>query len=320
MSMVKVSDIFEVRYGHSLELNRLTTVERREGIAFVSRRMGSNGISAYVAPIAGVEPAPPGELSCALGGNGVLSTFLQSEPYYTGRDVARLIPKVTLGSQQLLFYCMCIWENRYRYSYGRQANRTLRDIPVPAIRAIPTYVKNVRLDALEGFEKPGSEQELPALDVATWKSFALSELFDLKKGKRLTKADLQPGSTPFISALDSNNGLRQYVSAVPLHPANVITVNYNGNGVAEAYFQPKPFWASDDVNVLYPKFALDLPIAMFICTLIRAEKYRFSYGRKWGLERMKVSTIKLPVLPNGRPDLKLMRRFVETLPFSSQLN
>ena len=44
---------------------------------------------------------------------------------------------------------------------------------------------------------------------------------------------MKPGDTPFISAIDSNNGLRQRVSAKPMHPANVITVNYNGNGVAE---------------------------------------------------------------------------------------
>src|SRR5580704_10534820 len=105
--MAKVSDLFEVRYGHSLELNRLKTVPRMEGVAFVSRKMGDNGVSAYVAPIAGAEPAPPGELSCALGGNGVLSTFLQQEHFYTGRDVARLIPKSKLSPQQLLFYCMC---------------------------------------------------------------------------------------------------------------------------------------------------------------------------------------------------------------------
>jgi hypothetical protein len=319
--MLKVSDIFDVRYGHSLELNRLQTVPRGgDGIAFVSRKMGDNGVSAYVAPIAGLEPAPAGELSCALGGNGVLSTFLQPEPWYCGRDVARLIPKTELSAQQKLFYCLCIWANRFRYSYGRQANRTLRNIPLPALDTIPEYVTKMSVDTLSGFERSESADPPSKLDVAKWKPFTLSDLFDLKKGKRLTKADMTPGPTPFISALDSNNGLRQYVSVEPMHPANVITVNYNGNGVAEAYFQPRPFWASDDVNVLYPKTPLDLPTAMFICTLIRAEKYRFSYGRKWALERMKAAIIKLPVSKRGDPDWAFMRNFVNALPFSSQLS
>jgi hypothetical protein len=143
--MPTVSDIFEVRYGHSLELNRLKIVPRGDGIAFVSRKMGDNGVSAYVEPIEGLLPAPAGELSCALGGNGVLSTFLQPEPFYCGRDVARLIPKLDLTDLKKLFYCLCIWTNRYRYSYGRQANRTLRDIPVPAIEVIPGPRQSRRL-------------------------------------------------------------------------------------------------------------------------------------------------------------------------------
>lgn len=84
---------------------------------------------------------------------------------------------------------------------------------------------------------------------------------------------MQTGSTPFIGAIDANNGQRQRVSAKPNHTGNTITVNYNGS-VAEAFYQPVPFRASDDVNVLYPKFVLNQYIGMFLCTLIRQEKFR----------------------------------------------
>ena len=73
----------------------------------------------------------------------------------------------------------------------------------------------------------------------------------MKKGKRLTKADMLPGTTAFMAAMDWNNGLRQRIAPAPLHPAGVLTVNCNGNGVAEAFYQPEPFFASDDLNVLY---------------------------------------------------------------------
>ena len=52
--------------------------------------------------------------------------------------------------------------------------------------------------------------------------------------------------------MDWNNGLRQRIAPDPLHPAGVLTVNCNGNGVAEAFHQPEPFFASEDVNVLHP--------------------------------------------------------------------
>lgn len=318
--MPKVSDLFDIQYGHSLELNRLKVTGAATGIAFVSRSTRNNGVVARVEPIPGITPAPAGELTCALSGNGVLSTFLQERPFYTAFHVARLVPRQPMTKGQMLYFAMCIKANAYRYSYGRQANRSLRDITIPALEDIPKYVGETDTEMFEGAQKARNATTPPELRIANWRPFLLCDLFDLKKGKRLTKADMKPGDTAFISAIDSNNGLRQRVSAAPMHPANLITVNYNGNGVAEAYFQPEPFFASDDVNVLYPKFQIDAAVAIFICTVIRLEKYRFNYGRKWNLERMKESEILLPVDANGEPDWTWMRRFILSQNFSSQLH
>lgn len=127
------------------------------------------------------------------------------------------------------------------------------------------------------------------------------------------------GKTPFIGAIDSNNGYRQFVSASANHESGTITVNYNGNGVAEAFYQSAPFRASDDVNILYPKFDMNAHVAMFICALIRREKYRFSYGRKWHLGRMKESIIRLPVDSTGDPDWSFMESYVKSLPYSKSI-
>lgn len=140
-SFVPVQDLFEVRYGHSLELNRLQLLSKVEGgIPFVSRVMGNNGVSAYVAPIDGLPPISGGVLSCALGGNGVLSTFLQEIPFYSGRDSTYLVPKFDFTTEELLYYCSCIWQNRFRFSYGRQANRTLKDLLIPARESVPGWI------------------------------------------------------------------------------------------------------------------------------------------------------------------------------------
>lgn len=317
--MPTVSELFDVEYGHSLELNRLKLADPGTGIAFVSRSTRNNGVVAYVEPIAGIEPAPAGELTCALSGNGILSTFLQERPFYTAFHVARLVPRGKMTKSHMLYYAMCIKANAYRYSYGRQANRSLRDILLPALADIPGYVEESNTELFEGSQEPSIAAVTPELGVASWKSFLLSQMFDIRKGKRLTKAAMRPGETPFIGAIDSNNGLRQRVSAEPTHPGNLITVNYNGS-VAEAFYQPEPFFASDDVNVLYPRFEMDAAVALFICSVIRLEKYRFNYGRKWNLERMKESEIRLPVDANGDPDWVWMRRYILSQNFSSQLH
>lgn len=315
--MARVSSLFDVQYGHSLKLNRLPRAGFGEGIAFVSRKMGGNGISAWVQEVPGHTPAPAGELTCALSGNGVLTTHLQEQPYYTGFHVARLIPRIPMTKAQLLFYSMCIKANRYRYSYGRQANRSLKDLEVPDLDALPAYVQTMDVERFAGRDASLATGPAPPLNTASWQPFKLGKLFNIKKGKRLTKADMLPGTTAFISALDWNNGLRQRIASKPRHPAGALTVNYNGNGAAEAFFQPEPFFASDDVNVLYPRTTMEPAVALFICAVIRQEKYRFSYGRKWNLERMKESVIRLPAMADARPDYEFMRRYIAALPFSA---
>lgn len=317
--MIKVSELFDVRYGHSLELNRLTITSKAKGIPFISRKMGDNGVAAYVERIPNLDPNPAGELTCALSG-GVLSTFIQERPYYTAFHVACLRPLRNLTKPQLLYYCLCITENRYKYNYGRQANRTLPYILIPAFEEIPKWVNSANIDYFEDAEKPQENNFIPKLfdSQRKWHYFAFSSIFELKKGKRLTKSNMTEGETPFIGAIDKNNGISGYVGQSPIHEGNTISVNYNGS-VAEAFYQPKPFWASDDVNVLYPKFNLTPAIAMFLITIIKNEKYRYNYGRKWHLERMKQSQILLPITLNSEPDWDFMEEYINSLPFSSQL-
>ena len=164
-----------------------------------------------------------------------------------------------------------------------------------------------------------AEADAKPLTPDKWKPFRYDALFDIKKGRRLTKDHMTEGTTPFIGAIDSNNGYRQYVDVEPNQEGGTITVNYNGNGVAEAFYQAAPFWASDDVNILYAKFKMNPYVAMFICALIRKEKFRFSYGRKWHLERMKQSILRLPVTASGEPDWAFMESYIKALPHSGSI-
>lgn len=153
---VKLSDLFDVNYGLNLELNALTLCE--DGINFVSRSAENNGVSAKVRPIDGLEPTEGGVLTVA-GGGSVLETFLQSEPFYSGRDLYYLRPKVDMTLEQKLFFCMCIRENRFRYNYGRQANKTLRDILIPDISAIPNWIGDAYAGVLSDWSKHLSSSE-----------------------------------------------------------------------------------------------------------------------------------------------------------------
>ncbi len=315
MRMVRLDSLFDVKYGSNLELNALS--QSVHGINFVSRTAKNNGVSAKVEKITDLEPIQAGVLTVA-GGGSVLETFLQSEPFYSGRDLYYLVPKVLMSEAQKLFYAKCISANRYKYSYGRQANKTLKSILIPDLSDLPAWVSVANTDILQGVDTPALIDAAPKLDTAAWQPFKYKDIFDIKKGKRLTKAEMITGLTPFIGATDSNNGLTAQIGQHPIHDANTISLSYNGS-VAEAFYQPIDFWATDDVNVLYPKFKNTPAISLFLCVLIRQEKYRYNYGRKWSLEKMKLSTIKLPVTIDGTPDWCFMESYIKSLPYSSQI-
>ncbi|WP_264447457.1 restriction endonuclease subunit S [Novosphingobium sp. JCM 18896] len=136
-SRVMVSDLFDVIYGSNLELNKLQ--QDPNGINFVSRTSKNNGVSAKVKEVPHIKPIDGGVLTVA-GGGSVLETFLQTERFYSGRDLYYLKPREKFCIDELLFYCACIRANMFRYSYGRQANRTLKSLLVPAPEAIPAWV------------------------------------------------------------------------------------------------------------------------------------------------------------------------------------
>lgn len=125
-----VRDLFYARYGQNLELNRLEVTESADAVNFVSRTARNNGVSARVKPVANVPPADAGCLTVACGGS-VLETFVQAAPFYCGRDVYILEPKEYMTLTEKLWWATCIRSNKYRYNYGRQANRTFQDLPLP---------------------------------------------------------------------------------------------------------------------------------------------------------------------------------------------
>lgn len=125
----KVSDLFSVKYGINMELNTCveTTYDDPNGIAFVARTSENNGVSAYVKRIEGKEPQPAETITVA-GGGSVLSTFVQKRPFYSGRDLYLLIPKEDISLKVKMFISTVLFSNQYRYSYGRQANKTLQEL------------------------------------------------------------------------------------------------------------------------------------------------------------------------------------------------
>lgn len=292
--MIKISDLFEVVYGCNLELSRLE--EDSTGIPFVSRTSKNNGISAYVQKT-DVIPNPSHTLSCA-GGGSVLETFYQPVEYYSGRDLFYLKPKVELSEEFMIYYSMCIRANKFKYSYGRQANRTMRDILIPSLEELPEWLEEKKREpfVIKNVDKID-------FDTSSWKPFLVQDLFLVKRySPPATIGNLKSefGTTPIVSSSKENNGIKDYSDLDPTVSEPCITIAHNGS-VGETFYQPKPFIPSVDVTVLKPQVNVNFTanFALFCCALLRYEgKTKYSYARKWGLDKVCSTVIKLPCKDN----------------------
>lgn len=262
---------------------------------------------------------PPETIFVSTDGQGSHTySYVSNFSFVPNSNVVVLLPKKEMSLQEKIFYSLCITKNRYKFSYGRKPKGDrLANVILPD--EIPDWV-NKR--SINNVKEPVINKTVPELNINAWQDFTYSDLFDVKKGKRVKMTEISDpnGKYNFVSAMKTNNSVSCKTNLKPLFPGNVITVNYDGNGgVGYAFYQPKPFWALDSVNVLIPKFNLNPYIAMFLITLIRKERYRYNYGRKWHKERMEKSILKLPVDNNGNPDWVFMEEYIKTLSYSNAL-
>ncbi len=312
--MIPLNQYFNVVYGANLELVHL--VLDSKGINFVARTSKNNGVVARVKRLPDTEPNPANTISVSAGGS-VMESFLQKEPYYSGRDLFYLKPKIKLSDKQLLYYCMCLKANKYKFNYGRQANKTLPVLNIPSIDKIPIWVESVSIP-----DKPKIDSAIDKtieLNINTWQWHSFDNIFDIKRGESEYIVDLKKGDIPYVSATSGNNGVSYYVKTAN-NTGNKITLSYDGS-IGEAFYQKRDFFASEKIAVLELKNKeLNPYIAMFLITVLRKESSRYNYGYKWSIDtRMKKTQIKLPSANNGDPDWQFMEDYIKSLPYSSNL-
>lgn len=316
---IKIGKIFEVSLAKG-DIKKDNYIKGK--IPLISSGKLNNGVVDYISEEAdGVSEIFEGN---KITVDMFCNTYYQPNPFFSvshGR-VNILTPKFNMNKYNALFIVSLIRKEAYKYSYGRALysgilKNMLIKLPFndennPDWVYIEKFVKGLNIKPIQ--TQNDMEKALEIGDTMNWEPFTFNYLFKIVKGKRLTKEDMISGSTNFLGAISINNGVREHVEVEEVMSANCITVNYNGS-VGEAFYQLEPFWASDDVNVLYSKgWEMNQYIGIFLASLIKLERLKYSYGRKWTLANMRKSIIKLPVTNEGNPNWKYMENYIKSLP------
>jgi hypothetical protein len=315
MDYAKISDIFEIKYGNGFELISMEEVtENESGINFVARTSQNFGVSARVKELKDKPPFQPGVLTVSVGGS-VLETFLQTQPFYTGYHILILTPKINLSEKELVYYAWCIRKNKYKYSYGRQANKTLKDILIPA--KIPTNLQKLEIKKINF--SPKSKKDIKLLD-RDWKWFSVEEYFDIFTGGDKPKPEEQKGK--LVNSIEnqiSNNGISEQIrfngSKIFENFISVASIGAGGT----AFYHKDLGAIFTRVKALIPKFSLNQYTGQFLVCLLNKERIRYCYGRVLDADKLRKTKLKLPTDSNGQPDWQFMEDYIKSLPYSGAI-
>lgn len=317
-----MDSLFTIKGVGTVTVEQLINSHGEGDYPYITRTDKNNGVSGFF----NYKVAPVNVLTIETTLSGLC--FYHEYEFSTGDHIAVLTPKGFELNKYIGLFVKAVWrKNAYKYDYGRPAtveNIRKTEIILPTRDDTPDW--NYMENYMKSLEKKVQFQPLPTtrplrstFNITGWQYFPINKLFRIEKGKRLTKEDMTEGETPFIGAISVNNGIREFVSNGTINQPDCITVNYNGS-VGEAFYQTEPFIASDDVNILYPdgNWRLNKYTAMFLCSVIKHNKSRFSYGRKWKMELMEKTELLLPSKDN-KPDWDFMEAYIKKLPYSEYL-
>ncbi len=258
-------------------------------------------------------------LTVARSGSSGFVAF-QPEKCVVGDSAKILQPKFKANRERLLFLRVLLLINMSKYAYDDKVtyenyiNDTVK-LPVladgyPDWGYMEEYIRNVEDKIADRIDLFGKEKCPCKIDRRNWKPYRIGELFRIVKGTRLTKANMVPGETNFIGASYENNGVTMHISNKGhIHPAGTITVSYNGAHTGVAFYQEEEYWASDDINVLYPNFPICKETALFLLPIIKKTGAKYGFVDKWEKETMAQDVLILPS-KDGTPDWEYIKEYM----------
>ncbi|MCR5605940.1 MAG: restriction endonuclease subunit S [Treponema sp.] len=228
-----------------------------------------------------------------------------------------------------LFIATIASKERFRYSFGRKWKKFVKDtiIRLPATKNKEgKYIPDWQF--MEDFIKTlhykpittKNIKEKISLLTTDWKDFLLNDYFEIFAGIYHYPDEYEEGTTPYYSASNSNNGISCYIDLLPEFKGNCIVTGKIG---CTAFYAPKDFCATSDVNIFKPKFKMSQAVGLFIVTIINfGENYKWAYGRQCRIGNSKEIVVKLPAVLNKNkyePDWDFMENYIKSLPYGDRI-
>ena len=134
-----------------------------------------------------------------------------------------------------------------------------------------------------------------------------------KSGIDKNKLNTEPGSMPYITRSDLQNGINLFVTdkqskTYLKNGGNVITIGLDTQTV---FYQKNAFFTGQNIQVLENEY-INEQIAMFIIPLLKIQMRKFNWGGNGAtLSRLKRTKILLPLDTNQNPNWQFMEDYIK---------
>ena len=157
------------------------------------------------------------------------------------------------------------------------------------------------------------------INNSNWKKFHLYDLFDIDPGTKFDKIKMKTDnpSVNFVGRSNVNNGVTCFVNEVEgVEPfsSGYMTLALGGAYLGSCFIQKKPFYTSQNVVVLIPKFSMSFEVKQFISSAIFKESqnnYK-AFIKELNAHIKKDFVIMLPVKPDKTIDTDYMEKTIKT--------
>ena len=322
----ELGSLFNIYTGGDMILSRLEKGE----IPVISHSINNNGVATYTKEIKGKRKFDCNR-TISLADRGNFYAHVQGVDFYIGTRVKALeFIGEACNKEILKFICPLINSQAVKFSYGNNCcdntDSLIILLPVdwegnPDYKFMEEYIKQLEVKQLNEYKKYAEYKlksivykEIPKLDEKVWKSFYFRDIFsEIKRGKRLTKANQLSGNRPYISSSGENNGVDNFISnseKVRIYEKCISIAN--SGTVGKAFYHPYEFVASDHITKLKNKDLTEY-MYLFMLPIISRLQEKYNFNREINDKRINREVIMLPVDENNKPDWNYMEQYSKNM-------
>lgn len=268
-------------------------------------------------------------------GQDTATMFYQEKPYFTGDKIKVLKPKnKKFNKDNAQFFLAALRKPFELFSWGSSSFNV--DIIKSQKIELPVKSGEIDFDFMEDFIAEletqrvaeleayfsvtglkdtnfsiEEQQALDDYDKLEWGKFNLETLYGKStRGKRLKSADRIPGSLPFVTAGEADEGVSDFIgNGVHVFSRNTTTIDMFGS----AKYRNYEYGGDDHVAIVHTE-KLPMKAAIFVTTAIHKSSHngQFNYGRNFYAKDADKLDIVLPV-KNGEPDYGKMATIISAI-------